>query len=285
MRIEQKHSTSMDKISLTALIFVLILSLGKQDALAQNTPFDSLVWSDEFNGSGSLDTSKWFHQTKLPPWGEWFGGLINHYTDRQTNSYQQDGYMHLVAKKETFSDQGKTKDYTSARLNSKFVFRYGRVEVRAKLPKGIGTWPAIWMLNKNINEDGAYWQTKGFGTTNWPHCGEVDILEHWGTKQDHISSAVHNGSSYGDYVVNVGGREVEEVSDQFHTYQLEWTDEKMVFSIDGIAHYVYNPSVKDSNTWPYDEEYYLIMNIAIEKTIEDQFDQSEMTVDYIRIYQ
>ena len=150
-----------------------------------NLSFDSLVWSDEFDGQGPINPDKWFHQTMLPPGGSWWGGLIQHYTDRIENTYVEDGYLNLVAKKEEFEDQGEVKQYTAARLNSKFTFTYGRVEIRAKLPAGTGTWPAIWMLNRNIDEDGAYWDNKGFGTTKWPTCGEIDILEHWGKNQDY----------------------------------------------------------------------------------------------------
>ena len=250
-----------------------------------STEFDSLVWSDEFDGKGAINTDKWFHQTKLPPGGSWWGGLIQHYTDRIENTYVSDGYLNLVAKKERFVDQGEEKQYTAARLNSKFAFTYGRVEVRAKLPKGVGTWPAIWMLNTNINEDGAYWFNQGLGTTNWPHCGEIDILEHWGKNQDYVSSALHNGSSYGYKVENVGGQKVIDASDEFHIYTMEWTQEKIVFSIDGVQHLEYNPAKKDSETWPYDTDYYLILNIAIEPDIDPDFRESAMVVDYIRVYQ
>jgi beta-glucanase (GH16 family) len=170
--------------------------------------FNTLVWSDEFNGNGAINSENWFHQTQLPPGGNWYGGLIQHYTNREDNSYLKNGFLSLVAKKEIFDDQGEVKQYTSARLNSKFAFNYGRIEVRAKLPTGIGTWPAIWMLNKNINEDGAYWDNQGFGTVKWPICGEIDILEHWGKNQNYVSSAVHNGSSYGYKVENLGGQNV-----------------------------------------------------------------------------
>ncbi|WP_435625362.1 glycoside hydrolase family 16 protein [Flagellimonas sp.] len=247
--------------------------------------FNTLVWADEFEGEGALDRKKWFLQTKLPPGGSWWGGLIQHYTNRETNAYQKDGYLNLVAKKEVFRNQGRTKQYTSARLNSKFAFTYGRVEVRAKLPEGVGTWPAIWMLNTNINEVGAYWEKKGFGTTMWPDCGEVDILEHWGKNPNYVSSAVHNGSSYGDNVLNLGGRQVSDVSQEFHIYALEWSKEKMIFSIDGIEHYTYQPSKKNSKTWPYDSDYYLLLNIAIERDIDPNFKESAMVVDYIRIFQ
>lgn len=249
------------------------------------TVFNTLVWSDEFDGTGKLDSEKWYHQTQLPPGGSWWGGLIQHYTDRETNTYLADGYMHLVAKKESFKDQGVTKQYTAARLNSKFAFTYGKVEVRAKLPKGSGTWPAIWMLNTNINENGAYWDNKGFGKVMWPACGEIDILEHWGKNQDYVQSAVHTASSYGDQVKNIGGRAIKGVSDDFHTYTITWSKEKMVFEVDGIPHYEYAPAIKNDDTWPFDNDYYLIFNIAIEPDIDPNFTESSMLVDYIRIFQ
>jgi len=250
-----------------------------------SSEFNTLIWADEFDGNGALDSEKWFHQTQLPEWGSWFGGLINHYTDEETNTYQKDGYLHLVAKKEQYADQGYTKDYTSARLNSKFAFTYGRIEVRAKLPQGIGTWPAIWMLNTKIDEDGAYWDNRGFDTTKWPNCGEIDIMEHWGDNQDYVSSALHNGSSYGDDVVNVGGQKIQNASSEFHVYTLDWTEDQMVFSVDGVEHLRYAPEMKNENTWPYDEDYYFLMNIAILPEIDANFTESAMVVDYIRVYQ
>lgn len=273
------------------LYFVFSLSNDSPQAAKEKTTadlaseFDSLVWSDEFDGEGAIDSEKWFHQTKLPPGGSWWGGLIQHYTDREENTYLKNGYLHMVAKKERFRNQGKTKEYTSARLNSKFAFAYGRVEVRAKLPKGVGTWPAIWMLNRNIDEDGAYWDNQGFGTTKWPTCGEIDILEHWGKRQNYVQSAVHNASSYGEKVVNLGGKQIANASDEFHVYALEWSKEKMIFSVDGVEHHVYNPSVKNNATWPFDSKYYILMNIAIEPDIDPEFTESPMVIDYIRIYQ
>ncbi|MEM9001210.1 MAG: glycoside hydrolase family 16 protein [Bacteroidota bacterium] len=257
----------------------------KSKSVGLDSKFDTLIWSDEFDGNGVIDPTKWFHQTQLPPHGEWWGGIIQHYTDRLENTYLSDGNLYIVAKKETFEDQGWTKAYTSARLNSKFAFTYGRVEIRAKMPSGAGTWPAIWMLNKNIDEDGAYWDTQGYGTTKWPVCGEIDILEHWGKNQDYVSSALHNASSYGDKVKNLGGQKIDGVSHKFHIYTLEWTEDKMVFSVDGAVHFQYSPSTKNSDTWPYDTDYYILLNIAIEPDIDPSFVESPMVIDYIRIYQ
>lgn len=271
------------KLSLLMITFATLN--GSLSGQSENTSFETLVWSDEFNGSGAIDSNKWFHQTQLPPGGSWFGGIIQHYTNRTGNTYQENGNLNLVAKKEAFTDQGVTKQYTSARLNSKFTFTYGRVEVRAKLPEGKGTWPAIWMLNKNIDEDGAYWDNLGFGEVRWPKCGEIDIMEHWGKNQDYVSSAVHNASSYGYKVENVDGQKIEGASTEFHIYTLEWSDEKMVFSVDGVPHLTYAPTRKNSKTWPYDSDYYILLNIAIEPDIDPAFTESAMEIDYIRIYQ
>lgn len=248
------------------------------------SPYTQLVWSDEFNGNGAIDTSKWFHQTQLPAGGSWFNGEIQHYTNRTANSYVANGNLHIVAKRENFTAQGHTKTHTSARLNSKFAFTNGRVEVRAMLPTGVGTWPAIWTLGKNISEAGAYWQTRGFGTTSWPACGEIDIMEHWGDNQNFVQSAMHTPSSSGN-TVNKGGQIIPTASTAFHVYELEWTPEKMVFSVDGRVHYTYNPPVKNASTWPFTADQYLILNIAIQPIIPPSFTESAMVIDYVRVYQ
>ena len=183
-----------------------------------------------------------------------------------------------------FRSQGQTKEYTSARLNSKYALTYGKVEVRAKLPEGIGTWPAIWMLGQNINELGAYWQTQGYGTTSWPSCGEIDIMEHWGANQNYVQSALHTPSSYGG-TINHGGQYISNATTQFNIYTLEWTPEHMIFSVNEYVHYTYNPETQNSETWPFDTPQYLLINIAIEQSIESSFTETEMEIDYVRVYE
>lgn len=246
--------------------------------------YDKLVWSDEFDNDGELNSEKWFHQTELPNGSSWFNGEIQHYTDRIDNTFVEDGVMHLVAKKETFTDQGVTKEYTSARLNSKFAFTYGRVEVRAKLPTGVGTWPAIWMLGKNIKETGGYWDNEGYGTTPWPACGEIDIMEHWGDNQNFVQSAMHTPSSFGG-TINHGGQVIPTASTEFHTYTLDWYEDRMVFSVDGNVHYVYEPEVQNDDTWPFTEEQYILLNTAIQPSIDPNFTESSMEINYVRVYQ
>ncbi len=249
-----------------------------------NAPvFNNLVWSDDFEINGAVNSSKWFHQTQLPNGGSWYNDEVQHYTNRLLNSFVTNGFLNIVAKREPYTNQGQTKQFTSARLNSKFAFQYGRVEVRAKLPTGVGTWPAIWMLGKNVIEPGSFW-TSTNGTVNWPACGEIDIMEHWGTNQNYIQSAMHTPSSFGN-TQNKGGQTINTVSSQFHIYTLDWSSEKMVFSVDNVVHYIYNPAVKNANTWPFNAPQYLLLNIAIESGISPSFTQGTMEVDYVRVYQ
>ncbi len=267
------------------ILTVLIIGFTTFKSCKENSrKFETLVWFDEFEGNGVIDTTKWFHQTKIPAHGSWYNNEIQHYTNRIENTFLDNGYLHIVAKKESFKDQGVAKTYTSARLNSKYAFTYGRIEVRAKLPYGVGTWPAIWMLGKTINEKGAYWETQGFGSTSWPECGEIDIMEHWGHRQNFIQSALHNTSSHGN-TKNLGGRTLEDVSNTFHVYAAEWTKDKITFSIDGIEHYTYKPEIKNEDTWPYDTDQYLLLNVAIQPKIATTFTESAMLVDYVRVYQ
>ena len=263
-------------LHLIALVFIFI------NTSAQT--FDTLVWADEFNVDGALDTNLWWQQHQLPNGVSWYNGEIQHYTNRDTNAFIQGGSLHLSAYKETFTDQGQTKDYTSARLNSKFAFTYGRVEFRAQLPSGIGTWPALWMLGQNITEPGAYWETQGYGTQPWPNCGEIDIMEHWGHNQDYVSSAIHSPSSYGG-TINVGGQWVTGASTGYHIYAMEWTPTEITFSVDSTVHYTYTPSVQDANTWPFDHPQFILMNLAILPTIDSAWIGDAMLIDYVRIYQ
>ncbi len=255
----------------------------KKIQTAQKTNSNVLLWSDEFDTDGAIDDGKWFHQTQIPAGGSWYNSEVQHYTNRIDNSYVSNGVLSIVAKKEDFTDQGYNKQYTSARLNSKYAFQYGRVEVRAKLPIGVGTWPAIWMLGKNITEAGGYW-TDTYGTTPWPNCGEIDIMEHWGSNQNYISSAMHTPSSYGG-TINHDGQTIPTASSEFHVYELDWNADRMVFSVDGVTHYTYNPTVKDASTWPFDAPQYFLLNVAIQPSISSSFTQSAMDIDYVRVYE
>lgn len=264
------------------IILLFLFSISSFSICGQEIVYE-LVWSDEFDGNGAIDSEKWHHQTLLPDGNSWYNGEIQHYTDRQINSNVSNGTLKIVAKKETFTDQGVTKEYTSARLNSKFAFTYGKVEVRAKLPFGIGTWPAIWTLGQNIIEPGGFW-SETYGTVSWPACGELDVMEHWGSNQNFIQSATHTPSSFGN-TVNKGGRVIPGVSDEFQVYTMEWTEDEIVFSVDEVVHYTYDPAVQNSDTWPFDANQYLLLNVAILPEIDPTFTESSMEIDYVRVYQ
>ena len=274
-----------NKIKITLLLFIF-----SKFCMAQvDVVYNDLVWSDEFNVNGAVNTTKWFHQTQLPAGGSWYNGEVQHYTNELANSFVNEGFLSIVAKKEPYSSQGVVKQYTSARLNSKFAFKYGRVDVRAKLPIQPGTWPAIWMLGKNINEDGGYFDA-AFGTTNWPACGEIDIMEHGITPSqpiNYIQSALHTPSSFGN-TVNHGGTIATNLGTDFHVYSMNWSPFLITFLLDGVPFYTYNPAVKTPSNWPFDLEQYLLLNIAmggVAGNIAPNFTQEAMVIDYVRVYQ
>jgi len=252
--------------------------------------YNNLVWSDEFNTNGSLDVNKWFHQTQIPAGGNWYNNEVQHYTNRTTNSFVDGGNLHIVAKKETFTDQNVTKQYTSARLNSKFAFKYGRVDIRAKVPNGQGTWPALWLLGKNVNEDGGFFDAN-FGTTGWPACGEIDIMEHVGYEPDIVHFSIHN-KAFNSGLKNekTTKLKVKKSSISFHIYRLDWTPYGIRGFVDGKKYFEYKNTGKGSKYWPFDKKFFLIINLAIGgdwggiNGIDNSIFPATMEIDYVRVY-
>ncbi|MFI0428281.1 glycoside hydrolase family 16 protein [Mariniflexile sp. HMF6888] len=238
-----------------------------------------LVWSDEFDVDGSFNTSNWIAEVVPPDNGSWFNGEKQHYTDRANNVYVSNGTLKIVAKKETYTYGNSTKEYTSARLITKdrVEFTYGRVDVRAKLPKGDGTWPAIWMLGANID------------TVGWPACGEIDIMEHWGHKPGIVSSATHTTACSGGCTdVSVGSSTLPDYGTEFHIYSLEWNKNELKFLIDGEFKYSYAPTPETNDNYPYTTDQFIVLNIAMGGSwfgIDPNFTESTMEVDYVRLYQ
>ena len=232
-----------------------------------------LVWSDEFDTQGSPDPSKWGYDKGAGGWGN---NEKEYYTDRIDNSVVSDGTLKIILKKENFSGSA----YTSARLLSygKYSFKYGKIVVRAKLPAGGGTWPAIWMLGNSIF-------TAGIG---WPACGEVDIMEHVGNSPGVIHGSIHTTSSSGN-TINTSTKTVSTFNSEFHLYEANWTSDRIEFSIDNQLFYTYAPSVKNSSTWPFDNPCFIILNVAIGGNfggaIDPAFTSAQMEIDYVRVYQ
>jgi hypothetical protein len=144
-------------------------------------------------------------------------------------------------------------------------------------------------MGKNLNEDGAFFDAQ-FGTTNWPACGELDIMEHGifpGEPINYIGSAIHTPSSFAN-TINKGGIQAGDIEQNYHVYTMNWSPNQITFLLDGIAYYTYNPAVKDASTWPFDKEQFLLFNIAMggmAGAISANFTQTSMVVDYVRIYQ
>lgn len=263
------YSSTNHTLSVSETITVFV-----QDG--EQTQIQGLLWSDEFNEDGALDTNNWFSEIVPPVNGGWFNNEQQHYTNRLDNAYISNGTLKIVAKKETYTAYNSTKNYTSARLNSKFAFTYGRIEVRAKLPEGGGTWPAIWTLGSNLE------------TVGWPNCGEIDIMEHTGNNIGDVSSAIHTPSSNGN-TVNVAHTNVPDATTNFHVYAVDWTAEKMDFYVDDKLFYTYNPTTKNSSTWPFNADQFILLNIAMGGTlggnIASNFSEATMEIDYVRVFE
>jgi len=244
-----------------------------------------LIWSDEFDYDGRPDSSKWHHQTFAPNGGSWFNGELQHYVDKENTTYVSNGTLKIVARKETYTTQNSTKEYTSARLNSKFDFKYGRIDVRAKLPSGAGTWPAIWTLGSNINEAGNYFGDSK-GSVGWPACGEIDIMEQNGWDKTRSYGYFHWANTQtGEYQYDGTTTFIADSSSAFHLYSLIWDETKMQILLDNVV-FMELPN-EASN--PFDNPHYLLLNIAIGGNLGGEvpanFPNQVMEVDYVRIYQ
>lgn len=250
-----------------------------------NMKFTNLVFFDEFEYEGSPNGEKWHHQVIPPNNGSWHNGELQHYTARTENSFVSNGTLKINAIKEQYTYGASTKSYTSARLNSKFAFTYGRVEVRAKLPAAMGTWPAIWTLGANCNETGSFFDGQ-YGSGQWPGCGEIDIMEQTGWDKNIIISHFHWGDRNTGEYKNIGGKiPVANSSGEFHVYSMEWTSSSIKTFVDDELIY----ELPNSSDKPYDHPHYLLLNIAmggnLGGSIGDDFQEAIMEIDYVKIYQ
>ncbi len=274
---------TFSKISFAFFLF-LNFSYAQVDVV-----YSDLVWSDEFDINGAVNATKWHHQTQIPNGGNWHNGEQQHYTNLISNSFVENGVLKIVAKRQVFDNQGVIKKFTSARLNSKFAYTYGRVDIRAKVPTNQGTWPALWLLGKNITEPGGFFAAT-HGTTPWPACGEIDIMEHGITPDQlpgYVQSALHTPSSSGA-TTNIGGTIANNLGNSFHVYSMNWSPFQITFLLDGVPFYFYNPAVKNANNWPFTADQYLLFNIAmggVAGNIPSNFNQATMEIDYVRVYQ
>lgn len=249
-----------------------------------------LVWADEFDKPGLPDPAKWTYEE----------GFIRNreaqfYTcGRAENARVENGVLVIEARREKFlnpnyrpgaqSDWKRASefaDYTSASLTTRGIaaWRYGRIEVRAKLPGGRGMWPAIWMLGADRS-------------AGWPACGEIDIMEFVGYEPETIHGTVHTAKYNHVKKTQKGARlQVKAPDKDFHVYAIEWSAERIDFFVDGKKYFTFANEHSGSDAWPFDKPHYLILNTAVggswggAKGIDSSIFPTRFYIDYVRVYE
>lgn len=259
------------------------------DTIPAKVGAKKLVWFDEFDGStlgkpgqarpdaSRPDTARWSYDVG----GSGFGNNeLQFYTnDRPENARVENGMLVIEARKETFQN----RSYTSAKLRTKgkVEWKHGRFEIRAKLPAGRGTWPAIWMLAAT-------------DPLVWPDDGEIDIMEHVGFDPGVVHGTVHTQAYNHVKKTQQGGQiTLPDVSTAFHTYAVDWTTKQIDFLVDGKVYFTFDKESygKRYEQWPFDQSFYLILNVAIggnwggQKGVDDTIFPQRMEVDWVRVYQ
>jgi beta-glucanase (GH16 family) len=240
-----------------------------------------LVWSDEFEGTGQPDTTKWTFD--IGNWG-WGNNELEYYTvNRLENARQEDGNLIIEARK----DDG-VYPWSSARLTTrgKESFLYGKIEFRAKVPSGRGTWAAGWLLGDNYRDE-----------MSWPYCGEIDVLENVGYEMDPKTGdgKTHASVHCGAYYFKLNNQptsiiDVKNMNNEYHTYSMEWLPAGISIFIDGKKYFDYNDTSNDL-TWPFNKPQNLIINLAIgggwggAKGIDPEMKSAKFILDYVRVYE
>ncbi|MGB3466334.1 MAG: glycoside hydrolase family 16 protein [Cyclobacteriaceae bacterium] len=251
----------------------------RTDTGDENWEDTKLIWSDEFDGT-DLSSDKWKMQTGASGWGnqEWQDYV------KEGSVEVSEGTLKIYAKRKGKGQ--KVGDYTSARLNSKQSFTYGRMEIRAKIPahKGNGLWPALWMLGENIK------------TVGWPQCGEIDLMEYVSYDPGIVHFTIHSKAN--NHVDNTqassGPLKLDDIEEEFHSYGILWTDEYIKFYVDEIDNIKYvfeKPTPANADNWPFDKPFYFLMNIAVggawggKEGVDDNIFPATMEIDYVRVYE
>lgn len=248
------------------LVWYHTFTTTKPSQATSTTDYTNLVFSDEFNIDGAPDATKWGYDLGTGDNG-WGNSEEQTYTSAADNVIVSGGSLKITAKK-------VGSGYTSARLKSenKFEFTYGKIEIKAKLTTGKGTWPALWMLGED------------YATNKWPGCGEIDIMEYKGSQPTTIYGTLHYpGNSGGNG--NGGSTTIANAATEFHVYKAIWSPASVKLYVDDVLFH----TVANTSILPFNKDFFLIMNVAMGGTfggaIDSGFTQSSMEVDYVRVYQ
>lgn len=235
---------------------------------------DTPSWQDEFDYDGRPDPLKWGYDTGGHGWGN---NELQTYTRSGDNAFVRDGALHIVARRQ----HRKGRGYTSARLVSKGRgdFLYGRFEVRARLPPGRGTWPAIWML------------PTGNAYGGWPKSGEIDIMEHVGFDPDVVHVTMHTEAyNHVKGTQKSATKRVPGATETFHVYRVDWTPDAIRGYIDGEPMYEFANEGSGPAAWPFDQPFHFLLNIAVggnwggQQGVDEAAFPATMAVDYVRVY-
>ncbi|MEO5683791.1 MAG: glycoside hydrolase family 16 protein [Chitinophagaceae bacterium] len=260
---------------MTALLGILLLAAGLASFIPPPQKTWTLVWADEFNYTGLPDSTKWNYDVGGRGWGN---HELQFYTiKRAANARVENGNLVIEAIKEKWQNN----NYTSARLvtKGKADWQYGKIEVRARLPKGTGTWPAIWMLASR-------------DTMKWPDDGEIDIMEHVGFHHGYVHGSVHCKKF--NHVIHTQKTDtviVEDCSEKMHVYGLEWSADSIQIAVDGKTFFRFANEHSGYNAWPFDNKMHLLLNLAVggdwggAKGVAQDIWPQRIEVDYVRVYQ
>lgn len=240
-----------------------------------------LVWHDEFSGAAGAppSTRRWTAVTGGKGWGN---GELQCYTDSARNAATDgEGNLIITARKETTSCPGSVNPFSSARLTTdgRFAKAYGKLEIRAKMPSGIGTWPAFWALGDDIGEAG------------WPRSGELDVVEYLPRSPRTTSGTLHGPTVNGQHwYIHREHRGSVALSETFHVYAAEWTPSTVTFLLDGKPFgAVTKADAAAQGTWVADKPYFLLLNLAVGGTLGGEVPASttwpqHYAIDYVRVY-
>ena len=227
-------------------------------------------WRDEFDRDGLPDRARWDYEVGLVRNKE-----RQYYTRERTKNARVSGGMLII---EAHRERFENADYTSASLTSRTSWTYARIEVRARVPKGRGSWPAIWTLGTNMREVG------------WPSCGEIDIMEHVGFDPGRIHANVHTKAYNHVQRTNKGNNVMVPTADgEFHVYSAEWTPQQIAVAVDGQPYFTFAKEDGGAAVWPFDKPQYLILNLAIggnwggQRGIDDDAFPMRYEIDYVRV--
>ncbi|MFB1022476.1 MAG: glycoside hydrolase family 16 protein [Vicingaceae bacterium] len=279
MRVHFNEGTTIDSIRFK----LMVTHINTLDTLTQNMNGESwnLVWSDEFEGKGLVDSTKWAYN--VGNWG-WGNNELQYYTANDTlNARQENGALIIEAHK-----NDNDKYWSSARLTtqSKISFKYGKIEFRAKVPVGRGTWAAGWLLGDAYRDE-----------ISWPYCGEIDVLECVGYEiNDTTGSGMnhatcHTRAYYFKQGNQIGSEiEIDSMNTMFHTYAVEWGPTKIEGFLDGVQYYVYDKNANELE-WPFNTPQNIILNLAIgggwggAKGVDSSYTSHQYILDYVRVYE